>query len=206
VVTFCPLCGTGMAFDARVDGENLIFGVSGLLYESDVLLFDRQSESLWSQIWSKAVSGPHKGEQLTSLPLVHTTWSAWQQTHPDTQVLSRDTGIRRDYRQDPYAGYGDSPTTMFPVVNRAPDFLHAKAWVLGVSINDEHRAYPFEELRAQGKAQFTDELAGEVITINWDQANRSATLTREGEVQPTVTAFWFAWYAFHTDTEVFEAN
>lgn len=205
-VTYCPLCGTGMAFDASVDGENLIFGVSGLLFESDVLLFDRQSESLWSQIWSEAVSGPHKGKHLQTLPLAHTTWSAWQQSHPDTQVLSRATGISRDYTQDPYAGYADSPRTMFPVVNRAPKFMHAKAWVLGISIDGKHRAYPFEELRARGDSDFVDELAGESFTITWDEANRSATMIRDGEVQPTVTAFWFAWYAFHTDTEVFKAE
>ncbi|MFZ0789299.1 MAG: DUF3179 domain-containing protein, partial [Chromatiaceae bacterium] len=90
-VTYCPLCGTGMAFRAEAGGKPLQFGVSGLLYNSDVLLYDRQSESLWSQIDRRAISGPHKGERLEALPLEHTTWGDWQQRHPDTLVLSRDT-------------------------------------------------------------------------------------------------------------------
>jgi hypothetical protein len=83
VVTFCPLCGTGMAFLATVDGRALKFGVSGLLYNSDVLLYDRQTESLWSQIMTTAISGPLKGQRLTMTPVAHTTWADWRQRYPD---------------------------------------------------------------------------------------------------------------------------
>ncbi len=75
IVTYCPLCGTGMAFSADLDGEASSFGVSGLLYESDVLLYDQLTNSLWSQILQKAVSGPMKGRELAMLPLRHTTWN-----------------------------------------------------------------------------------------------------------------------------------
>ena len=95
-VTYCPLCGTGVAFDAHVAGRRLQFGVSGLLYNSDVLLYDRESESLWSQLLMKAVSGPLRGRTLTTLPLTHTRWSAWRQQHTDPLVLSTDPGHRRD--------------------------------------------------------------------------------------------------------------
>ncbi|MEX0964127.1 MAG: DUF3179 domain-containing protein [Pseudohongiellaceae bacterium] len=206
VISYCPLCGTGMAFDSRIENRDLDFGVSGLLYQSDVLLYDRQTESLWSQIIGEAISGPHQGKKLGSLVLAHTSWGAWQQAHPDTEVLSRDTGVRRDYTQDPYAGYGDSPRILFPVVNRAPGPWHAKEWVLGVELNGQYKAYPFTELAAQGLNQFTDEFAGETITIVWDEENRSAAMRSGNEVQPSITAFWFAWYAFHTQTEVFRAR
>ncbi|MFU8817641.1 MAG: DUF3179 domain-containing (seleno)protein, partial [Pseudomonadales bacterium] len=84
VVTYCPLCGTGMVFASNAGDGALIFGVSGLLYNSDVLLFDRNTESLWSQILGKAVSGPLRGEPLPQLPAFHTTWADWRERHPQT--------------------------------------------------------------------------------------------------------------------------
>ena len=92
VISFCPLCGTGMAFDARVNGRELTFGVSGLLYNSDVLLYDRQTNSLWSQLLAQAISGPLKGSRLAMLPLTQTTWADWRRLHPGTVVLSANTG------------------------------------------------------------------------------------------------------------------
>lgn len=205
-ITYCPLCGTGMVFKSSVENTDLEFGVSGLLYESDVLLYDRQTESLWSQLMSKAISGPYKGSQLEFLPVTHTNWSDWRQQYPDTLVLSRDTGTIRDYRQDPYIGYDSSPATMFPVVNKAPGPWHAKEWVLGVSMGSEHKAYPFAELQSQGKPQFQDQIAGESITIIWDKANRVASVMRNNEILPSITSFWFAWFAFHPDTGIFKAE
>ena len=87
-VTYCPLCGSGVVFRANVGGEQLSFGVSGLLYKSDVLLYDLQTETLWSQLLRRAVSGELRGTRLQSLPVVHTTWRDWKTRHPDSQVLS----------------------------------------------------------------------------------------------------------------------
>ena len=91
LVSYCPLCGTGMAFDSNINGERTLFGVSGKLYNSDVLFYDRKTESLWSQIKMEAVTGPLTGSRLKLLPLVHTTWEAWKKKHPDTKVLSKKT-------------------------------------------------------------------------------------------------------------------
>jgi len=206
VVTFCPLCGTGMVFDARVDGEALSFGVSGLLFESDVLLYDRETESLWSQIWSEAITGPMKGRSLEMVPVEHTSWEEWRSEYPETLVLSRDTGYSRNYAQDPYAGYEASPRTMFPVANKAPGPWHSKEWVMGVSFAGEHKAYPFAELEANGQARFTDRLGGQEYTVIWNEDGRSARVEVDGDVVPTTTAFWFAWYAFYPETEVFEVK
>lgn len=205
VVTFCPLCNTGMVFDANIDGVARSFGVSGLLYESDVLLYDRETDSLWSQILSAAVTGPEQGTQLTALPTKHTTWQAWRDAHPTTRVLSRETGFRRDYLRNPYAGYEQSPTTLFPVSNQAPGPWHSKEWVLGVSFNGEHKAYPFEELIEAGNARFDDEVGDQPFTVIWDEAHRSASIESEGEPLPSLVAFWFAWYAFFPGTAVYTA-
>ena len=92
VVTYCPLCGTGIAFDAAILGQRRSFGVSGLLYQSDLLMYDHQTESLWSQIGMHAVAGPLTGEKLTPVFLEHTTWGEWRAAHPATLVLSTKTG------------------------------------------------------------------------------------------------------------------
>ena len=97
VVTFCPLCGSGVAFSAGVDGKELTFGVSGLLYNSDVLLYDRETGSLWSQLAAKSVNGPLKGRELTQWPLQHTTWEDWRARYPGTRVLSTNTGFGHMY-------------------------------------------------------------------------------------------------------------
>jgi len=95
VVTYCPLCGSGTAFDAALSGGNYEFGVSGLLYNSDVLMYDRQTGSLWSQLMTQAVTGPMKGTRLQQLPLSNSSWVEWVERHPDTRVLSNDTGYSR---------------------------------------------------------------------------------------------------------------
>ncbi|MFQ5483563.1 MAG: DUF3179 domain-containing protein, partial [Nitrospinaceae bacterium] len=114
-VTYCPLCGTGMVFDADSGGRTLTFGVSGLLYQSDMLLYDRQTESLWSQIKSEAVTGPLTGTRLRLLASTHTTWGDWKRRRPDTLVMSRNTGYRRDYGRNPYGDYDKNRTLFFPV-------------------------------------------------------------------------------------------
>ena len=96
-VTYCPLCYTGMAFRADMDGRRNIFGVSGLLYNSDVVLYDRTTESLWSQLLAQAISGPKPGQQLEAVPVTNTTWTDWRARHPDSLVLSSSTGYTRDY-------------------------------------------------------------------------------------------------------------
>jgi len=204
-VTYCPLCGSGIAFSAEAGGRALEFGVSGLLYNSDMLLYDRQSESLWSQLMGEAVSGPMKGTRLTTLPLEHTTWADWHHRHPDTAVLSRETGYRRDYDRDPYAGYESEEGLYFPVARRDPRY-HPKERVLGLELAGKFKAYPFAELsRVSGEVE--DRLAGQAITIRFDQDHRNArAFDAEGRELPGVNAFWFAWYAFHPDTEVFRAK
>jgi hypothetical protein len=205
-VTYCPLCGTGVAFDALHEGRRLDFGVSGLLYNSDVLLYDRQTESLWSQIKKQAVTGPMKGQRLRALPTTHTTWRAWRASHPDTLVLSTDTGHARNYSRDPYGDYAAERGLYFPVSARSNRY-HPKEWVLGLELNGEAKAYPFSELSSSARTDIQDRVGGRKVEIRFDPANRSATAhAPDGEQLPAITGFWFAWYAFHPDTAVFTAD
>jgi len=206
-VSYCPLCGTGMVFASNVEDVALVFGVSGLLYNSDMLLYDRNTLSLWSQILGVAISGPLVGTRLPQLPARHTSWKQWQSEHPETEVLSRDTGFRRDYGRSPYRGYEKSPRLFFEVANNAPSTYHRKALVMGVSVDGTHKAYPFEELTRNGDARFTDTVNGQRLEIHWDEDSRSAwAVANDGSEYPTTTGFWFAWYAFFPETEVFTAN
>ena len=206
-ITYCPLCGTGMAFNSHVNGQTLSFGVSGLLYNNDVLLYDRESQSLWSQILGKAITGKYKGEKLSMLPLSHTTWSDWKRRHSATQVLSRNTGYSRNYDRDPYQGYASSRNLHFPVANNAPVRYHPKEWVLGLAVGETYKAYPFIELNKHNKSSFTDSVNGKTIIVHWNNEEQSGFITDEAGVRVAVIqAYWFAWYAFHSDTLVFSSS
>ena len=206
-VTYCPLCGTAVAFDATIDGDPTDFGVSGLLYNSDVLLYDRATESLWSQIMSQSISGKRVGMKLTALPISHTTWRDWLQDHPATLVMSDDTGYARNYQRNPYAGYEKSRYTYFAVNNEAPDNYHPKEIVLGLEVDGMYKAYPFIELDKNGKSRFSDTVNGKDYNFDWDSDNRSLTVTDDdGQEIAAIQGFWFAWFAFHPDTQVFKAE
>ena len=206
-ITYCPLCGTAVAFDANIDGKVTEFGVSGLLYNSDVLLYDRNTESLWSQITSSSVAGKMVGKKLKRIPISHTTWLDWQQKHPDTLVISDKTGHSRDYARNPYAGYETSRTLYFTVNNRAPDTYHPKELVVGLDFDGVYKAYPFVELEKNGKSSFSDSINGNNITVKWDNANRSVNIfDSDGKEIAGIQGFWFAWFAFHPKTEVFRAG
>jgi hypothetical protein len=202
-VTFCPLCGTGIAFKAEHNSNPLSFGVSGLLYNSDMLLYDRCTESLWSQIKMQAISGKHKGERLQPVPLYHTTWSDWKRKYPGSQVLSEETGFSRNYRRSPYGDYEKERSIYFPVEFASKGY-HPKERVLAVEIGGEFKAYPFAEL-AKTSGRIDDSLGGESIEIEYDPEHQTArAIDADGATIPTVIAFWFAWYAFHPDTELFK--
>lgn len=203
LVTYCPLCGSGMAFKSTVANRNLEFGVSGLLYNSDVIMYDRQTESLWPQLKAKAISGPLKGMELEQIPLTHTTWKDWVSKHPETKVLSKKTGYNRNYNKDPYAGYEDSRQTYFPVDNQGDDY-HPKDLVMGVIQGEEQVAYPFPELE-NAKVPFEDQIDGKKVTVHFDEENRSGRIvTENGEELPSVTMYWFAWSAFYPDGKVYK--
>lgn len=205
VVTYCPLCGSGMAFRSTVGGSRFDFGVSGLLYNSDVLLYDRQTESLWSQIMQKSVTGSMKGTALDAVVLSHTTWRDWRERHPQTRVLSNRTGYRRNYEVNPYPNYNRSSRLYFTVANEDRRYAR-KALVLGIEIDGAFKAYPFEELD-KGPHQFSDSFGARRFEVVYDKENDTARIIDDAGVEvPTLIAFWFAWYAFHPDTAVYEAG
>ncbi len=204
-VTYCPLTRSAVVYDRRVNGRPLSFGISGRLYQSNVLLYDHQTESLWSQLREEAVTGPQTGARLQTLPAITTTWAAWRRAHPDTLVLSFDTGHRRDYAEDPYADYARSPALMFPP-KRVDARLPAKEIVLGVRIGGAATAYPLASLARAGSVD--DEVGGRGVHIEYDaQARSLRSVTRdEGRPVTATTMYWFAWAAFHPDTALWKPS
>lgn len=206
VVTFCPLCGSGMVYSANITGKTHQFGVSGLLYNSDVLLYDRQTNSLWSQILSKAISGKQVNKTLINIPTSHTSWAEWKKKHPDTKVLSTKTGFNRNYNRTPYGGYTKNGTIYFPLEFKSKKY-HPKERVLGISINGKHKVYPFSELAKIKRTSLTDTFAGKKLQIEFDSSNRDGVIKdSSGKIIPSVNTFWFAWYAFHPKAIVYKGK
>lgn len=203
-ITYCPLCGSGIVYNAEVQGKTLEFGVSGLLYNSDVLLFDRETETLWSQILSKAVSGKLVNTDLEIIPSAHTSWKAWKKKHPESKVLSLKTGYSRDYSRSPYGSYDNEVITYFPVEFKSKRY-HPKERVLGITLKGKQKVYPFAEIAKNSGDKFTDEFADETLTIAFDTENRDGIISNaKGEVIPSINTFWFAWYGFHPKGDVYK--
>ncbi len=204
VVTYCPLCGTGIAFEATLQERRHTFGVSGLLYQSDLLMYDHQTESLWSQIGMHAVAGPLTGQRLTPIFLEHTTWAEWRAAHPSTLVLSTKTGSFRSYDRAPYAGYAENRELFFDTTHFDPRY-HPKEWVVGIELKGVTKAYAFTEIK-KIRSPISDQLGGQTITIHFNPQTRSASVANaDGKPLPSVMAYWFAWYTFHPKTKIFTA-
>jgi hypothetical protein len=201
LVSYCPLCGTGLVFDRR-QGESVHrFGVSGLLFRSDLLMFDRETESLWSQIAARAVTGPARGRRLQLIRSRITRWGEWKRSHPATSVLSGVTGHERTYGKSPYGDYESSVHVLFPVeLDRR---YHPKTPTLGLRLHDgTARAYPADELRRAG-GYVKDTFAGHEVTIQYDHETKLFDVQAPPDLE-VIEGFWFAWAAFHPATSVFE--
>ncbi|HSM56966.1 MAG TPA: DUF3179 domain-containing protein [Candidatus Sulfomarinibacteraceae bacterium] len=172
-VTFCPLCNTAIAFDATVDGMALDFGTTGRLRYSNLLMYDRQTESWWQQATGEAVIGEFTGERLTFLPAATVSWAEAQDTYPDAPVLSRDTGHRRNYGQNPYTGYDNINSSPFLYDGPLPPGeLPAMARVTTVELNGEAVAYPNEVL--EEVVVVNDTVGGVDVVVFWQPGVASA--------------------------------
>ena len=151
-LAYCTLCGSGILFETRLAGfdDPLVFGSSGLLYRSNKLMFDRATDSLWNQFTGRPISGALVGQniELKILPVTITSWREWRTRHPDTQVLSLDTGHVRDYTPGaPYSHYFNSPDLMFPA--RADEKTRPiKDYVFGIRTAGGAKAWPVEDFRS----------------------------------------------------------
>lgn len=189
VVTFCPLCGSAIVFEAEVDGKPEIFGVSGKLYNSNLLMYDKTTESLWSQIGGEAVVGDKTGEKLTLYPSQVVSFKTVRERYPQAQILSTDTGHGRDYSLYPYGNYDTSEQLYFPVAI-TDTRLPTKEIMYVVNFNDHSIAFKVKDLKP-GVAASVD-VAGKPLTA----------LLKDGIIETTPAlpgyhTMWFAWATYH---------
>ena len=163
VVTFCPLCNSAIAFERVVDGEPVEFGVSGLLRNSDLIMYDRTDESLWQQFTGEAIVGNHVGKQLRFLPSRLVSFADFKDAFPEGVVLSRNTGFSRSYGQNPYAGYDTIGSNPFLFTGELDGRLPAVARVVTVSLDEVDIAYPVDLLAETGV--IADEQAGQPLVV-----------------------------------------
>lgn len=200
LVTYCPLCFTGIAFERRIDGSQTSFGVSGKLYKSNLVMYDRATETLWNQLGGEAIIGEHLGKKLKQIPLETITWEDWKKKHPNTEVLSQDTGYSRNYDQNPYEGYEINRDTFGTEFE--DDQLHPKAKIWGIEVDGQYKAYSDEALGRVGT--LNDSFAGKNLKIVRDRDGAVTIKDESGqEIVPTIS-FWFAWVVFHPETELFK--
>ena len=215
-VTFCPLCNTAIAFDRRVEGRTLTFGTTGNLRNSDLVMYDRQTESWWQQFGGEGVVGRYAGARLRTLPARIVAWQSFRAHHPGGLVLSRDTGYSRPYGENPYAGYDDvSSPPFFPTADSDDRRLPPKERVVFLVRGKGALAVPFSTLARKRRLEVT--LAGHRYEVRWQGGVSSALDTGEiasgrdvGAAQvfedgrPTTFTepFWFAVAAFRPTVQI----
>ncbi len=171
-ITFCPLCNTAIAFKRVLDGVVYDFGTTGKLRHSNLVMWDRQTQSWWQQITGEAIVGDLTGQKLTFLPASIVSWADFKTAFPQGQVLSRDTGYSRRYGFNPYIGYDDVGRSPF-LFDGVPDGrLPAMERVVAVTISDEDKAYPFSLLAKERAVE--DTVGGQDIVVFWAPGTVSA--------------------------------
>ncbi len=172
-VTYCPLTGSGLVFD----GALVTFGTSGRLYNSNLVMYDHQSEALWSQLRRQALCGPDRGHALGYLPVVETTWRKWKALYPDTKVVDlRRTGYERNYARYPYGDFQSSTDVLFPTRPSPEPRFHAKDLVFVVQHGAIVRGYPYPTLDAMGEhVVLTAALGEREVVIAYQRLPSGAT-------------------------------
>jgi hypothetical protein len=162
-VTYCPLCNSALAFDRRAAGRVLDFGTSGMLYNSDLVMYDRQTRSLWPQIEGRAVAGVLTGTSLTPYVISTVSWGEWRAAHPGDWVLSRDTGHTREYGRNPYTGYDQPDGSPFAFDGDADPRLPPMTRVVGLGAGADAVAVALDRLAAARVMEVT--VAGESVVL-----------------------------------------
>lgn len=200
-VTYCPLCGSGLAFDRRNGGQVLEFGVSSLLHNSDLIMYDRQTESLWQQITGTSFAGKSRGSQLKSLPLAMVEWKSWSQNNPHADVLTL-VDIKSDrYMKDAYGDYATSDRLYMPV-SATDARLHPKRVIYAMEIGEQAFAFDSEWLKKQ--AIWLNDFNDQAVVVTYQDGLVSASL--DGNPITITRMYWFAWYSFHPQTALIDGT
>lgn len=207
LITYCPLCLTGFVFDPEVRSERVEFGVSGLLWKSNLVMYDRKTDSLWPQVLGEAVKGEMTGTKLKTLPSDQILFGNWKKKFPKGEVLSRDTGAERFYGSNPYGDYFSVTNLSLNLIKPKDDRLSNDAFVLGIVINNKPKAYYAELVKQKGIIE--DNFEEHDIILRYDRELEVVRIFKklmngqEERINP-FSAFWFSWAAAHPNTELYK--
>jgi hypothetical protein len=162
-ITYCPLCFTNQVFNRTLEDGNIVeFGTSGKLYNSNLVMYDRTSDSLWSQALAQGIVGKYAGTNLQRIPFDVANWKEWKELYPESKVLSRNTGSIRPYDADPYGDYYTNKEVLFPISNK-DDRLGLKEIIIGLENNGQYRAYKLQDV--EDKNIINDEINNKPIVL-----------------------------------------
>ena len=207
LVTYCPLCLTGFVFDPLVKGERVEFGTSGKLWQSNLVMYDRKTDSLWSQVLGEAIVGEMTGTPLKTISSDQVRFGNWKKSFPTGQVLSRDTGATRFYGSNPYGDYFSVTNLALSLTKPTDTRLPNDAFVFGIVINGEAKAYHVEVVKEKGEVE--DVFEGTTIILRHDKALDAVKMFKvlengiEERINP-FSSFWFSWAAAHPQTELYK--
>lgn len=209
LISYCPLCLSGIVFDPVVDGERVEFGTSGKLWNSNLVMYDRKTESYWSQALGEAITGERAGDRLNILPSDQITFGDWKASleGKSGEVLSRDTGVTRFYGDDPYGDYHtNNEAILSPVANR-DDRLDAKKYILGIVIDNAAKAYLPEAVKREGEV--VDTFEGHTFVLRYYEDLDVVRIFErlpdgtEERVNP-LGQYWYSWSAIHPETQLYK--
>ncbi len=205
LITYCPLCGSGIAYERTIElNGNKVgsrFGTSGKLYNSNLVMYDERTNTYWQQIDGKAIVGELTGQELKEISIDTVVWGGWKKSHPDSMVLSQDTGFTREYGRDPYGNYYEDSFLIFDVENE-DNRIHPKTVVFGVEVNGDYKAYREDDLIKKNVIE--DEIDG--VRIRIERGGDGVVKIENMETGEEIVKerdFWFAWYAFHPETKLY---
>ena len=207
LVTYCPLCLTGFVVDPLVKGERVEFGTSGKLWKSNLVMYDRKTDSLWSQVLAEAIVGEMTGTKLKVLSSDQMRYGNWKKKFPQGEILSRDTGTSRRYGQSPYGDYFSVTGLALSLANPNDDRLANDAFAFGIVINGKAKAYSTEAVREKGTVE--DSFEGIDFILRYDKELEVVRMYKkdangaEERINP-ISGFWFSWAAAHPDTELYK--
>lgn len=186
-LSYCPLTASSVAWAGNPADADDSYGVSGLLFNSNLLLYDRQTDSIWSQMLQRSVNGERIGQRAENLPLFEAPFGTVQSMYPDALVLNRDTGHVRDYDSDPYSDYRKSEELLFPT-NRRDSRLHPKERLIGIHDDNASKVYQLSEFGDTTQA-INDQFGGQAIVVVGNSALGFAAIFSRELADGTILSF-----------------
>jgi hypothetical protein len=205
-VIYCPLCDSVSVLNRKLGNQVREFGISGLLLNSNVLLYDRTDQALWTQVGLQSISGPLAGKSLKHINNWElTTFGQWRKTHPDSSVVTFETGYKRRYKQNPYGDYFKDDALVFPVSSKSNRYKN-KMRVIGVKLGATVIAYPVTAIQQSPKGVLQDKIGNNEIELRADAKTGAVQILKSPAKAQIVHTFWFTWFAFHPETKVYQAK